>query len=188
MKNLFEKDNANTHCERCKASCKVAGLRNPGAKMLRRSKEPQGLCINCAVHDWLRNTYPPNMLLAQSGPKILLYPHIQRSFVEIMKIACADARPDEINWDLIVDNWELPFPHKMKPSPTNPCSQTELDEIAAGERPGLGQNYPPKSFEKLAKPIRSLEELNQLEPGLGDEFKAILDERKNTRSPDDGQK
>ncbi len=163
------------YCERCEARCKVDDLRNPDAKMLRRSKEPRGLCINCAVHDWLRNTYPPNILLAQSGPKILLYPHIQQQFTDIMRVACADARPDEIDWQIIVDNWDLPFPHKMKPSAANPCSQLELDEIASGKRRGLGCIGPPKPDPLKGKPPRSFEDINLLEPGLGDEFKRLMD-------------
>lgn len=131
------------YCERCEAPCKVAGPGNPDAKMLRLSKS-KGLCVNCAVHDWLRNTYPPNMLLAQSGPKVLLYPYIQKQFTGIMQVALADAKPDEINWEAIVENWDLPFPHKIKPSATNPCSQQELDDITAGKRPGIG--HPPKTI------------------------------------------
>lgn len=115
------------HCERCGARCKVAGPRNSDAKMLRRSREPKGLCVNCAVHNWLRNTYPPNILLAQSGPKVLLYPHIQEQFTGLMLVGMADAQPDEINWNLIVENWELPFPKKVKATATNPCSQEVLD-------------------------------------------------------------
>lgn len=163
------------YCQRCEAPCKVEDLRNPDAKMLRRSKEPRGLCINCAVHDWLRNTYPPNILLAQSGPKILLYPHIQKQFTEIMQVACADAQPDEINWEVIVGNWDLPFPHKIKPNATNPCSQSELDEIASGKRPGLGCAGPVTPDPLGGKMvIESFEELNLLEPGLGDELKKAL--------------
>jgi len=126
------------HCERCGARCKVAELRDPEAKMLRWSKEPKGLCINCAVHDFLRNTYPINMLLAEFGPKGLLLPHIQKQFMGIMRAGFADAKPDEIDWNRIVENWDLPFPKKIKPNSTNPCSQQELDEIASGQRPGLG--------------------------------------------------
>jgi len=164
-----------TDCERCGAKIKVDAMPGSEAKMLRRSKEPKGICINCAVHDWLRNTYPPNILLAQSGPKILLLPHIQEQFAEIMKVGFADAQPDEIDWQRIVDNWELPFPNKLKPSGMNPCSQQELDEVAAGKRPGLGQWVDPKS-DPLAgvRTITSFEQLNQLEPGLGDQFKNCL--------------
>ena len=129
------------NCERCKAPCRIAGPRNPDAKMLRLlSKGTKGLCVNCAVHDWLRNTYPSNMLLVQSGPEILVHRHIQEEFAAIMKVGLADANPDEINWNLIIKNWDLPFPHKMKPSAMNPCSQKELDDIAVGKRPGIGDN------------------------------------------------
>jgi len=171
------------NCERCKAPCKTSELRSSNAKMLRHSKEPKGLCVNCAVHDWLRNTYPPNIILAGSGPKILLYPHIQKQFAEIMRFGSADAKPDEIDWNRIVDNWDLPFPNKIKPSCANPCSQRELDEITAGKRQGFLSMIPPKpdphgllaqasSGGKLT--ITSFEELNQLKPGCGDELKKCL--------------
>ena len=125
------------NCERCGTRCRVDLVRNSKAKMLRRSNK--GLCANCAVHDWLRNTYPCNILLAQSGPESLRFTHIQKQFAEIMRVGFADAKPDEIDWQLIVENWDLPFPHKIKPSSTNPCSQLKLDEIASGERPAFGE-------------------------------------------------
>jgi len=165
------------NCERCGDRIRVDVPRDSNAKMLRRSKEHGGICINCAVHDWLRNTYPPNMLLAESGPEILLYPHIQKLFAEIMQAGFADAKPDEIDWDRVVGNWDLPFPKKMRPSAMNPCSQKELEEIAAGKRPGLGRRVQPEA-DPLAlgrnKTITSFEELNELDPGLGDEFKKCL--------------
>ena len=163
------------HCERCDARCKVTGPRNPEAKILRRSKEPKGLCVNCAVHDWLRNTYPVNILLAQSGPKALALPHIREQFTGIMRIGFADAKPDEIDWDRIIENWELPFPHKVKPRAMNPCSQKELDEVATGERPGLCSTVIPEPDPLDGKTtITSFEELNLLKPGLGDEFRKCL--------------
>ena len=125
MKDLF--DNNITHCERCKALCKVAESQNPKAKMLRWSKESKGLCINCAVHDWLRNTYPVNLILAQSGPKSLAYPHIQEQFTGIMRAGLADATPDEIDWEAIIANWDLPFKNKVKGTAMNPASQDVLD-------------------------------------------------------------
>ncbi len=120
-------------CERCGARCKVGDKRNPDAKMLRLSREPKGLCVNCATHDWLRNTYPVNMQVAESGPGILVHPHIRKIFGDLMQAAGADAKLDEINWNLVNENWDLPFPHKIKPSATNPCSQEQLDEITAGK-------------------------------------------------------
>jgi len=161
-------------CLRCGARCRVLGPPGAKAKMLRFARGP-GLCANCAVHDWLRNTYPPNILLAQSGPQVLLLPHIQQQFSEIMRIGFADAKPDEIDWQRIVDNWELPFPHEMKPGPMNPVSQKELDEIASGKRSAFS-NYDPDgpTICNHPGPIRSFEELNELKPGLGDEFKRSL--------------
>jgi len=186
MQETLFNEAGSTNCERCGAQLQVDTLKNSKAKMLRRSKEPKGLCINCAVHDWLRNTYPPNILLAQSGPKVLLFLHIQEQFAEIMKVGFADAKPDEIVWERIVENWDLPFPTKLKTSGMNPCSQLELDEIAAGKRPGLGQMNSTKpsllSFpEKMV--IRSFEELNELKSGLGDELKRCLGKPKGLKLP-----
>ncbi len=115
------------NCERCGVRCRADGPQGTKAKMLCHSKEPKGLCVNCAVHDWLRNTYPVNLLLATSGPKSLLLPHIQEQFTGIMRIGFADAKPDEIDWQRIVDNWELPFKNKVKGTAMNPASQDVLD-------------------------------------------------------------
>jgi len=175
QKTLFDNGTPETiDCKRCGAQCRIAGPPGAKAKMLQRAQGP-GLCVNCAVHDWLRNTYPPNIILAESGPKVLLYQHIQQQFAGIMRIGFADAKPDEIDWQRIVDNWELPFPHKVKARSQNPCSQLELDEIASGERPGLGSPIS-KSVSEIASDlyITSFEQMNELSPGLGDEFKKCM--------------
>jgi hypothetical protein len=125
-------------CKRCGKLCKVEPLPESNAKMLRRSQNI-GLCVNCAVHDWLRNTYPINIILAESGPKGLELPHIQQQFASIMKIAGADAQFDEIDWNAIISNWNLSFPTKVKARAENPCSQKMLDEISSGKRSGLGK-------------------------------------------------
>jgi len=160
-------------CPRCGARCQVGPLPGAQAKMLRRSPTI-GLCVNCATHNFLRNTYPVNILLAEMGPRGLLLPHIQQAFAAIMRVNHADAQPDEISWEQIVTNWDLPFPHKIKRSAMNPCDDKELSAIKRGERIGLHQ--PSKSLEELTKPIRSFEELNELEPELGDKFRNLLHE------------
>ena len=174
QKNLFDTgDTPNTvECQRCGQRCRVSETPGKKAKMLRFAEGP-GLCVNCAVHDWLRNTYPVNMLLAQSSPKSLLLPHIQQQFEGIMRVGFADAKPDEIDWQRIVENWELPFPKKIKPSCMNPCDQKELDAIKAGTHPGLGRR---KAVCDIAKegPITSFEQLNELKPGLGDELRRCV--------------
>jgi len=163
-----------TYCQRCRAKCKIEPLPQSNVKMLKRSHN-KGLCVNCAVHDWLRNTYPVNMLLAQSGPKALQFEHIRQQFRDIMKTAKADADFSEIDWDTIIKNWSLPFPGKVKARAENPCGQQELDEIASGKRRAFGRFDPEEPDPLRGKPtITSFEELNLLESGLGDEFRDCL--------------
>jgi hypothetical protein len=102
--------------------------------MLKKGDGPKGLCINCAAHDVLRNLYPPNLLLARSGPKGLALPHVQKQFEAILQCAGTDAKPGEINWDIVIANWKLPFPHKIKRTSTNPVSQDELDRYPYEEK------------------------------------------------------
>ena len=124
----FANINNVTYCQRCKVKLDVNPNPESKAIMLKRSKNKKGLCINCAVHDWLRNTYPVNMILAgMQNPQCLLLPHLQEQFAGIMKAGMADAKPDEINWQAIIDNWHLPFPNKVKATAMNPMSQADLD-------------------------------------------------------------
>ena len=125
------------------------------AKMLKRGKSPKGLCVNCAVHDFLRNTYPVNLLLAQSGPRGLALPHIQEMFAGIMRSRCSDALPDEIDWQAIIDNWDLPFATKLKSSPMNPVNQAEL-ERAGREGVPLHQPGFPLSMEEQIEQQRQI--------------------------------
>lgn len=147
--NLFASDQNVTACLRCGARCKVDPLDGSKAKMLKRGKLPQGLCLNCAVHDFLRNTYPVNLLLAQSGPRALAMPHIQEQFAGIMKSAFSDALPDEIDWQVIIDNWDLPFANKVKSSSMNPANQAELDRAGREGVPLHRPGYPLSADEQL---------------------------------------
>ncbi len=122
-------DDMKVYCQRCNAPLRVGGSRNEDAKMLRRSKQPKGFCVNCAVHNWLRNTYPVNQILAgmRNPAETLRLEHIQQQFVGIMRAGNADANPDEINWEAIIDNWDLPFKNKVKGRAMNPATQAVLD-------------------------------------------------------------
>ena len=132
LPNLFETEQK-CNCLRCGARCRLDPIVNSKARMVKRSDVPKGLCINCAVHDTLRNLYPANMLLASSGPRGLAFPHIQEQFAGILKSANSDAMPGEINWDIVIKNWDLPFPHKLKRSATNPVDHAELDRAPQEE-------------------------------------------------------
>lgn len=117
------------NCQRCGAKCSVNPKPGSQAKLLKHSKEAKGLCVNCAVHDWLRNTYPVNQILAgmRNPAEVLRFEHIQQQFTGIMRVGFADANPDEIDWEAIITNWDLPFKNKVKGAAMNPASQAVLD-------------------------------------------------------------
>lgn len=114
-------------CGRCGMPCKVNPVPGSKATMLKRGSRPEGLCINCAVHDQLRNLYPANLILARSGPKGLGLRHVQEQFFAVVQMAGTDACFEEIAWHAIIKNWDLPFPTKLRPTAGNPVTQKELD-------------------------------------------------------------
>lgn len=108
---------AECNCERCGVRCRVGATKPSTAKMLRRAAKPKGVCNNCAVSEWLANTYPVNMIIEESqhGPAVLLFQPIQEQFTAIMK-GNSDMEPGEINWQTIVNNWSLPLTVKLSNS------------------------------------------------------------------------
>ena len=101
-------------CERCGVQCHIVGPGNPKARLLRYAAKPQGLCVNCGIHDWLRATPPIAELIEKQGMEVLLFPHIQEIFGPLLRMGDADAPIGEIDWEVVVANWELPFPKKGK--------------------------------------------------------------------------
>ena len=178
-----------TSCLRCGMPVRLNPTAGSEAIMLRRAKTPEGLCLACATHDWLRNTYPVNMLLAEGGPSMLLNVSVREQFAVIMTAANSDARPEEIDWNRIVEFWDLPFPDPVKPSAANPMTQQELDEIAAGETPAFGArplSEPDPLVDQTT--FTSFEQLDQLEPGLGSRLRQLLAEstsRQEEKSDDE---
>ena len=167
-------------CQRCGARCRVAADRNPKAKMLRKSAVPKGLCVNCAAHDWLRNTYPANMILAESqhGPRILMNVSVREQFAEIMQGQNADAKPDEINWNLMIENWELPWPHPVKGDAQNPYDDKyaahRREQRAAEARMTDEDRARRKAIDELPLTLTSFDQVNVLSPGLGDSLRDAL--------------
>jgi hypothetical protein len=64
----------------------------------------------------------------------------------VMRVGKSDALPDEINWDRIIANWELPFPQPVRSTPENPMSEKDLARIARGgpEAWSLALRPPPR--------------------------------------------
>jgi len=161
------------NCNRCGAKCRV-GVRNPEAKVIRRSATPRGLCVNCATHDWLRNTYPVNMILDRSGPSILLNEIVRRQFAEILRSGNADAKIDEINWNLIAENWELPWRHKVQLSAQNPYNPDIDGPRERDRRQEARRRATDEEAIELPMTLTSFDQLNVIEDGLGDDLKNCL--------------
>lgn len=99
-------------CERCRIPLRVAGERNAEASMLRLAKAPTGYCIDCAVREWF---YVMRDAIRDLDPKELRHPWIQEQYGKIMKVANSDARPQEINWEKVIADWDLPLKGARKP-------------------------------------------------------------------------
>jgi hypothetical protein len=180
MAKILFQDKQTCNCRRCGAKCKVDPVPGSKAKMLKRSAQPEGLCINCAVHDFLRNTYPVNMLLAgMRSPECLLLPHLQQQFADILKSGFSDAKPDEINWRQIVDNWDLPFPNKIKRSPMNPMNDEDL--AREPEEEARREHFLRQQIEDPRTPEQKLEDV---EKELVQKIIPLLKKRKVGRHED----
>lgn len=115
-----------TTCKRCGMRCRVAPNPESQARLLKRAATG-GLCATCCAHDFLRHAYPANLLLARTGPRGLLLPHVQEQFASIMRVGHSDATPDEIDWEKMVANWDAPFPHRMKKTASNPVTEADIE-------------------------------------------------------------
>lgn len=101
-------------CTRCGKLCKVAGPPNPDARLMpyataKEAKE-RGLCADCAATAFIKGIETLMYGIGLNDVKMLLDQRVQQQFSQIMIVGKADAKPDEINWQRVVDNWELPLP------------------------------------------------------------------------------
>jgi len=103
-------DHQIAYCDRCGAPCKVADHANEEARLLKHATKPSGWCADCATTHFLQNS-PMGRLI--DDPQKLLSPHVRLQFAKVMLAGGADALPTELNWQRIVDNWNMPF---KKPS------------------------------------------------------------------------
>jgi len=106
------------YCSRCGAPGKLADSATEDAKLLKHATRPEtsGFCVDCAVTDFFKNRSPLAELLSMNplGTKMLLDPRVQKQFAGLMQAGNADAKPEEINWQRVVENWDLPFPTKRR--------------------------------------------------------------------------
>ena len=104
-----------TNCQRCGKPCQ-SGVGNPDSRPFRRSS--QGLCLNCAITEFFKTTEPLASMfggiLGSNNPEVLLAPHMQKQVGHIMEAGHCDAKLEEVDWQIVVNQWELPFPKKRR--------------------------------------------------------------------------
>ena len=104
------------HCARCAVRLqRTAG--NPEARLLKRTTDDYGFCVNCAITEWLKSLpivseRPKKM--RPLDPRCFRFPHVQDQMARLLAVGHADANPEEIDWDEVIANWELPFPTRKK--------------------------------------------------------------------------
>jgi len=105
-----------TSCVRCGERCRKR-QGNPDARLLRHTTSDSGYCATCAATEFLQGldviTYrAPGR--KPFDPECFRLPHVQAQFGAVLLAGNADAKPDEIDWSLLIANWSLPFPRKRK--------------------------------------------------------------------------
>jgi hypothetical protein len=64
--------------------------------------------VDCAATEFFRTTEPISGLLEEDLSALRL-PHVRDQFAAVLAAGLADARPDELDWDRIIANWDLPL-------------------------------------------------------------------------------
>jgi len=106
------------NCSRCGVALRLAETANEEARLLRHATNPEisGWCPDCAVTDFMKNRSQLSILMEMNptGKQMLLDPRVQQQFAKLMQTGRADAKPEEINWQRVHDNWDLPFAKAAK--------------------------------------------------------------------------
>ncbi len=103
-------------CERCAKRCR-AGSGRADSRPFRKAQ--RGMCLECCVAGLLQRptdgdeVLPTALAMAMKNgftPEHLRLPHIQEAFARLMQAGNSEARFEEIDWDEVIANWNLPFP------------------------------------------------------------------------------
>lgn len=102
-------------CARCGRLCILGSRPNPDGRLMTfATKEDAGLCADCAATAFLKSSSTIAYGIDKNGTEILLSRQAQEQFGAIMIAGDADAKPEELNWQSIVDNWDKPIPKRRK--------------------------------------------------------------------------
>lgn len=93
-------------CQRCGVPCHGQESQKPEARLMKRAK--QGVCVDCYIVIMLQRLSNMHVLGAfGSMPECLRLEHVQRQFEAVMRSGNAEATPDEINWDRVIELWDI---------------------------------------------------------------------------------
>lgn len=96
-----------TTCTRCGAQGKASGGTKQ-ARLLRRAQPGQrGLCASCAMTCFIKSTPSLMVGIEANGVEMLLSSMVQEAFAQLLRIAQSDADPVEVDWQRVVENWDL---------------------------------------------------------------------------------
>jgi len=105
-------------CTRCGKPCKVGPPPNPKARLMAFATKAEalqsGLCGNCAAAVFIKSNRILMAGIEMSGIGMLADARVQKQFGDVMQAGFADAKPAELNWQKIIDDWELPIPKKPR--------------------------------------------------------------------------
>lgn len=103
-----------TPCSRCGTPCKISTRKsNPDARLLKLAKDPKdimaGMCVNCAFTVFVKGIETLMVGINQNGPATVFgNPMVQQGFCELFEIGKADACFKEVDFGIVIENWNLP--------------------------------------------------------------------------------
>jgi len=105
-----------TSCVRCGKACKPGESTNPEARPFRRAKK--GLCENCVVTHFLLcdDMEAVRVGLLRNGIEVLKNPNIQKQFARMMEVGGSELPMERIDWDTVINQWDMPFPRGHRPT------------------------------------------------------------------------
>ena len=103
------------NCVSCGILCQPGKRGDPKARPFKGASK--GLCADCAVTQlFLSADFEALRIgILKNGIEVLKEPPIQRQFAKILRTGQSDLQSEEINWDRIIAQWDLPFPRGYKP-------------------------------------------------------------------------
>jgi hypothetical protein len=101
-------------CSRCGRICVIKGTRNENARLLRAAtaKTKHGLCATCGLRSFIESVEALRDIFSKyhdATPEAFKLPHVQQQLRQVLIAGGADVRMEEIDFDHLVDNWNLPL-------------------------------------------------------------------------------